>query len=168
MCVDTKIPAFYPISNILLPQCVCLWGSAPDPAGRGLQRPRPQLGNVGSHPCRGPRNPTIRHWLPVMVYGSETWALKKAHMELQLSVAQRKMERIMLSITLRDHRRNTWIRHQTCVNYIICNGPTSLSNAVKVQSNQSTKRFITTTMYYIKCTGARLKPVSHLTKPQNN
>ena len=35
--------------------------------------------------------------LPVMVYGSETWALKKAHMEL-LSVAQRKMERIMLGI----------------------------------------------------------------------
>ncbi len=29
--------------------------------------------------------------LPVMVYGSEIWALKKAHMEL-LSVAQRKME----------------------------------------------------------------------------
>ena len=27
--------------------------------------------------------------LPVMVYGSETWALKKAYMEL-LSVAQRK------------------------------------------------------------------------------
>ena len=39
-----------------------------------------------------------------MVYGSETWALKKAHMEL-LSVAQRKMERIMLGITL---RRVTW------------------------------------------------------------
>ena len=50
------------------------------------------------------------HVLPVMVYGSETWALKKAHMEL-LSVAQRKMERIMLGITLRDHKRNTWIRH---------------------------------------------------------
>ena len=55
---------------------------------------------------------------PVMVYGSETWALKKAHMEL-LSVAQRKTERIRLSITLRDHKRNTWIRHQTGVNYII-------------------------------------------------
>ena len=54
-----------------------------------------------------------------MVYGSETWALKKAHMEL-LSVAQRKMERIMLGITIRDHKRNTWIRHQTaCVNDII-------------------------------------------------
>ena len=49
------------------------------------------------------------------MYGSETWALKKAHMEL-LSVAQRKMERIMLGITLRDHKRNTWIRHQTGVN----------------------------------------------------
>ena len=56
--------------------------------------------------------------LPVMVYGSDTWALKKAHMEL-LSVAQRKMERIMLGITLRDHTRNTWIRHQTGVNDII-------------------------------------------------
>ena len=54
----------------------------------------------------------------VMVYGSETWALKKAHMEL-LSVAHRKMERIMLGITLRDHKRNTWIRHQTGVNDII-------------------------------------------------
>ena len=50
--------------------------------------------------------------LPVLVYGSKEWALKKAHMEL-LSVAQRKMERIMLGITLRDHKRNTWIRHQT-------------------------------------------------------
>ena len=56
--------------------------------------------------------------LPVMVYGSEPWALKKTHMEL-LSVAQSKMERIMLSITLRDHKRNTWIRNQTGVNDII-------------------------------------------------
>ena len=56
--------------------------------------------------------------LPAMVYGSETWALKKAHMEL-LSVAQRKMERIMLGITLRDHKRNTWIRHQSVGNDII-------------------------------------------------
>ena len=56
--------------------------------------------------------------LPVVVYGSETWTLKKADMEL-LSVAQRKMERIMLGITLRDHKRNTWIRHQTGVNEII-------------------------------------------------
>ena len=56
--------------------------------------------------------------LPVMVYGSETVALKKVHMEL-LSVAKCKMERIMLGITLRDHKRNTWIRQQTGVNYII-------------------------------------------------
>ena len=56
--------------------------------------------------------------LSVMVYGSETWTLEKSHMEL-LSVAQRKMERIMLGITLRDPKRNIWIRHQTGVNYII-------------------------------------------------
>ena len=45
--------------------------------------------------------------LPVMVYGSETWTLKKAHMEL-LSVAQRKMERIMLGLTIARDRR-LWI-----------------------------------------------------------
>ena len=50
-----------------------------------------------------------------MVYGSETWALQKAHMEL-LSVAQSKMERIILGITIRDHKSNTWIPHQTGVN----------------------------------------------------
>ena len=54
--------------------------------------------------------------LPVIVYGSETWTLKKAHMEL---LAQRKMERIMLGITLRDHTRNAWIRHQTGIDGII-------------------------------------------------
>ena len=58
------------------------------------------------------------YMLPVMVYGSETWALKKAQMEL-LSVAQRKTERIMLSITLHDLTRNTWIRYQTGVYDII-------------------------------------------------
>ena len=56
--------------------------------------------------------------LTVMVYDSETWALKKAHMEL-LSVAQHKMERIVLGFTLSDHKRNTWIQHQTGVNDII-------------------------------------------------
>ena len=56
--------------------------------------------------------------LPVTVYGSGTWTLRKAHMEL-LSVAQRKMQSIVLGITLRDHKRNTWIRHQTGVNDII-------------------------------------------------
>ena len=45
-------------------------------------------------------------------------ALKMAHMELP-SVAQRKMERIMLGITLRDHKRNTWIRHETGVNNVM-------------------------------------------------
>lgn len=37
--------------------------------------------------------------LPVMAYGCETWALNNAMVE-KLAVAQRKMERIMLNITL--------------------------------------------------------------------
>ena len=43
---------------------------------------------------------------PVMVHGSDTWVLKKAHMEL-LSVAQRKMARIMLGIILRTDSKTT-------------------------------------------------------------
>ena len=56
--------------------------------------------------------------LPVMTYGSETWASTTAQMDA-LAVAQRKMERIMLGITLRDQRHNTWIRQQTGVTDII-------------------------------------------------
>ena len=52
--------------------------------------------------------------LPVMTYGCETWALNNAMMD-KLAVAQRKMERIMLGITLRDRKRNTWIRQETDV-----------------------------------------------------
>ena len=56
--------------------------------------------------------------LPVMTYGSETWALTNTAMDL-LAVAQRKMERIMLRITLRDRKPNNWIRDQTKVTDII-------------------------------------------------
>ena len=48
--------------------------------------------------------------LPVMTYGSETWALNKV-MEEMTAAARRKMERIILRISLRDQKRNTWIRY---------------------------------------------------------
>ena len=53
--------------------------------------------------------------LPVMVYGSETYAPNKAHMEL-LSVALRQNGAHHTRHYLRDHKRNTWIRHHTGVN----------------------------------------------------
>ena len=56
--------------------------------------------------------------LPVMTYGSETWSLNEIATN-KLAVAQRKMERIMLGITLKDKKRNTWIRQQTGVTDII-------------------------------------------------
>ena len=46
-------------------------------------------------------------YMLVIVYGSETCTLKKAHVELYLSIAQSKMESIM------------WVRHQVCMNDII-------------------------------------------------
>ena len=49
---------------------------------------------------------------------SETWALKTSLMKLQ-SAAPRKIERTMLGITIRDHKRNTWIRPKTGFNDII-------------------------------------------------
>ena len=49
-----------------------------------------------------------------MAYGSEARALITAKMDA-FAVAQRRMERIMLGITLRDRKHNTWIRQQTGV-----------------------------------------------------
>ena len=78
-----------------------------------------------------------------MVYDSETWAMKKPHMEL-LSVTQRKMERIMLGITLRGHKRNTWIRHQTGVYdniYVIKTGIHGWAGYIaRFKDNRWTKR----------------------------
>ena len=62
-----------------------------------------------------------------MLYTMQSWctAVRRGHWRrptwnyLYLSFAQRKTERIMLGITLRDHKHNTWRRHQTGVNDII-------------------------------------------------
>ena len=56
--------------------------------------------------------------LPVMTNGCETLGLNNAMMDT-LAVAQRKMQRIMLGITFRDRKRNTWIRQETGVSDII-------------------------------------------------
>ena len=53
-----------------------------------------------------------------MTYGCETWALNNTMMD-RLAVARRKMECIMLGITLRDRKWNTWIRQETGVSDII-------------------------------------------------
>ena len=57
-----------------------------------------------------------------MAYGYETWALNNAMMD-KLAVAQCKMERIMLGITLRDRKRNTRIRRET--------GGSNIINAIR-------------------------------------
>jgi hypothetical protein len=56
--------------------------------------------------------------LPVMTYGSETLTLTKASAN-KLRVAQRAMERAMLGISLRDRKRNEWIRRKTGVTDVI-------------------------------------------------
>jgi hypothetical protein len=50
--------------------------------------------------------------LPVMTYGSETLTLTRASKN-KLRVSQRAMERAMLRISLRDKKRNEWIRRKT-------------------------------------------------------
>ncbi|PZC75698.1 hypothetical protein B5X24_HaOG205730 [Helicoverpa armigera] len=50
--------------------------------------------------------------MPVFTYGTETMSLTKKSSE-KFRVAQRGMERIMLGITLRDRKRNDWIRSKT-------------------------------------------------------
>ena len=56
--------------------------------------------------------------LPVMTYGSETLTLTKASSN-KLRVAQRAMERAMLGISLRDKKRNEWIRKKTGMTDVI-------------------------------------------------
>ena len=53
MGVDGDQHDFQPIFNIMFPKCFASGALPRTPLG-GLQLPRPQLGNVGSHPCRGP------------------------------------------------------------------------------------------------------------------
>ena len=52
--------------------------------------------------------------LPSMLYGAETWALTKKSEE-KLAVAQRRMERFMTGISLRDRKTNEWLRGVTKV-----------------------------------------------------
>uniref|UniRef100_A0A914URR5 Reverse transcriptase n=1 Tax=Plectus sambesii TaxID=2011161 RepID=A0A914URR5_9BILA len=56
--------------------------------------------------------------LPAMLYGCETWALTKA-MEDRLAKAQRRMERRILRVRLRDRRPNTLLRGITKLHDIV-------------------------------------------------
>ena len=53
--------------------------------------------------------------IPAMTYAAETWALKKEHRHT-LAVAQRRMERAMVGVSLMDRRTNEWLRGVTKVN----------------------------------------------------
>lgn len=56
--------------------------------------------------------------LTAMTYGCDTWSLTKKQQN-QLAATQRKMERSMLNVTVRDKKRNDRIRNQTIVYDII-------------------------------------------------
>ena len=56
--------------------------------------------------------------LPALVYGAETWAITKASYE-RLRKAQRRMERRMVGITLRDRKTNEWLRGVTKVKDVV-------------------------------------------------
>ena len=58
--------------------------------------------------------------LPVMTYGCETWSLSNTQLE-KLVTTQRKMERIMIGVTLKDRKSTEWIRKQSDVTDIIRN-----------------------------------------------
>lgn len=52
--------------------------------------------------------------LPVLTYGAQTWTMTKRNID-KLIKTQRAMERQMLHVTLKDKKRNTWIRQRTKV-----------------------------------------------------
>ena len=57
---------------------------------------------------------------PVMTYGCETWSLSNTQLE-KLITTQRKMERIMVGVTLNDRKSTNWIQKQSGVTDIIRN-----------------------------------------------
>ena len=56
--------------------------------------------------------------LPVMTYGCETWYLSNTQLE-KLNITQRKIERIMMGVTLKDRKSREWIRRKSGVADII-------------------------------------------------
>lgn len=50
--------------------------------------------------------------LPSFTYACETWAITIASLN-NVRYAQRRLERVMLGISLLDHRRNEWVRERT-------------------------------------------------------
>ena len=56
--------------------------------------------------------------LAVMTYDCETWSLSNTQLE-KLVTTQRKMERIMIGVTLKDRKSTEWIRKQSGVTDII-------------------------------------------------
>ena len=57
---------------------------------------------------------------PVLIYGSEIWSLSNTQLK-QLVANQRKMERIVVRVTLKDRKSTNWIRKQSDVTDIIRN-----------------------------------------------
>lgn len=56
--------------------------------------------------------------LPVLTYGAETWVFTKEILQ-KLQVAQRAVERKLVGVTLRDRKRNQWLRQQSKVTDVI-------------------------------------------------
>ena len=56
--------------------------------------------------------------LPTLTYGAETWALTKDQPR-KLATSQRRMERSILNISLKDKIRNETIRERTKVKDVI-------------------------------------------------
>ena len=53
-----------------------------------------------------------------MTYGCETWSLSTTQLE-KLVTTQRKMERIMIGVTVKDRKSMNWVWKQSGVTYII-------------------------------------------------
>ena len=69
-------------------------------------------------PMRLKRNAFNECILPVMTYGCETWSLSNTQLE-KTGLNSKKMERIMIGVTLKDRKSTEWIGKQSGVTDII-------------------------------------------------
>ena len=81
-----------------------------------------------------------------MTYRCKTWAMSRLNtaMEKKLAADQRNNERSMLNITLRDKKRNSWIRQKTKVRDILITLEKQYGNRPAMAMRRRDDRWTTT------------------------
>ena len=78
--------------------------------------------------------------LPAFLYGSETWITTNTDLQ-RLAVAQHRMERVMVGVTLADLKTNAWLRGVTKLKDVIAEAKKRKLNWARRLSRMNRQRW---------------------------